>query len=219
MKCNYCNEVCRKKGFYKTTQRHQCISCKRYQQDCYVRLRISECQKQQIIKLNNEGVSISGIGRLTGMAKSSVMRKIKQIALKITRPAIKETGQEYEIDEMQTYAGSKNHIVYIIYAMNKNTRQIVHCITGRRTKENLDKVVQAVKSLSPKKIYTDGLNIYTALIAKDIHFNKQHKINHIERHNLTLRTHLKRLNRKTICYSKSMDMLTYCVQLYLFALT
>ncbi|MBN9294195.1 MAG: transposase, partial [Flavobacteriia bacterium] len=38
--------------------------------------------------------------------------------------------------------------------------------------------------------------------------------NHIERQNLNLRTHLKRLNRKTICYSKSLMMLLAVVKIY-----
>jgi transposase-like protein len=40
--------------------------------------------------------------------------------------------------------------------------------------------------------------------------------NKIERHNLTLRTHLKRLVRKTLCFTKSDEMLENCVRLYCF---
>ncbi|MDL2326931.1 IS1 family transposase [Bacteroidales bacterium OttesenSCG-928-A14] len=32
--------------------------------------------------------------------------------------------------------------------------------------------------------------------------------------NLTLRTHLKRLSRKTICFTRSVEMLSSCLKLY-----
>ncbi|MCA4783332.1 transposase, partial [Empedobacter stercoris] len=38
--------------------------------------------------------------------------------------------------------------------------------------------------------------------------------NHIERNHLSLRTHLKRLNRKTICYTKNMDILSAILTIY-----
>uniref|UniRef100_UPI0038B39A68 IS1 family transposase n=1 Tax=Flavobacterium soli TaxID=344881 RepID=UPI0038B39A68 len=38
--------------------------------------------------------------------------------------------------------------------------------------------------------------------------------NHIERNNLTLRTHLKRLNRRAICFSKSLIVLVFVLKIY-----
>lgn len=214
MKCIYCNGACRKKGFCLQKQRYQCTSCGRYQQDSYVRPRINENQKVWIVKLNNEGTGISSIGRLIGIAKSSVARVMKSMAREAVPPVINESGQEYEIDELQTYVARKANPVYIMYAINKQSNQVIHCIVGRRTKENLAKVVGAVNRLNPKRIFTDALNIYPTLIDKDIHINRARKINHIERMNLTLRTHLKRLNRKTICYSKSQEILESCLRIY-----
>jgi IS1 family transposase len=71
-------------------------------------------------------------------------------------------------------------------------------------------------ALNPKRIYTDKLNIYPGLISKSIHSSIQYKTNHIERFNLTLRTHLKRLSRRTICFSKNSKMLENCLRLYFF---
>jgi IS1 family transposase len=70
--------------------------------------------------------------------------------------------------------------------------------------------------LAPKHIYTDKLNIYTSLLSKNIHKNYPRCINHIERMNLTLRTRLKRLNRKTICFTRSEQMFHNVVYLWVF---
>jgi insertion element IS1 protein InsB len=75
-------------------------------------------------------------------------------------------------------------------------------------------VIETLKIASAKAIYTDKLPSYKSLIPKAIHKTMHRGINYIERKNLTLRTHLKRLNRKTICYSKSLAMLTACIKIY-----
>ena len=120
----------------------------------------------------------------------------------MVKPKVNEVSQDYEIDEMVTYIGKKSpsNYTYIIYAINKSTGQIIDYFIGRRTKENIKKVVDKVMQLSPHKIFTNGLNIYPSLISPNIHFTRKHCINRIERFNLTLRTHLKRLIRRTICY-------------------
>lgn len=55
-------------------------------------------------------------------------------------------------------------------------------------------------SFDSKKIYTDGLRTYRSLIPSKIHKVITRCTNKIERMNLSLRTHLKHLSRKTICY-------------------
>jgi IS1 family transposase len=173
-------------------------------------------EEQVIIKLNNIGVGISGISSFTGMSKANVIKKIKTLSSGIVFPKIEEANQEYEVDELCTYVKSKKNRCYITYAMNKRTRRIIAFIVGARTKDNISKVIMKLKELKPKKIYTDKLNIYPALIDKDIHGMNAYKINHIERFNLTLRTHLKRLSRKTICFSRSIEMLENCLRLYIY---
>lgn len=63
-----------------------------------------------------------------------------------------------------------------------------------------------------------GQQIYflrkTQLIPETIHQTGRNRTNKIERMNLTLRTHLKRLNRKTICFSKSEEMLNSSLSIY-----
>ncbi len=107
------------------------------------------------------------------------MRKIANV---LEKPVVKEINQEYEIDEMQTYIGKNSpaNYVYIIYAINKSTGRIIDFVVGRRTKENIKKVVDMVLLLSPHKIFTDGLNIYPSLISPKIHRARKHCIKRIE---------------------------------------
>ena len=214
MKCLHCSAPCIKRGKTKNVQRYQCKHCGKFQQEKYTKLRISQKKYQQVKELTGEGCSISSVGRLLRIAKSSVQRIIERIAATIKSPIHTETHQDYEMDELRTYCGNKKNESWLMYAINKKTGVIIDFCVGRRTKENIKKVVESVLNLNPRRVYTDGLNIYQSLLSDNIHRVFKSCTNKIERKNLTLRTHLKRLNRKTICFTRAENMLSNCVRLY-----
>ena len=100
------------------------------------------------------------------------------------------------------------------FAYKAYSKSIVGFVLGSKTKENIRSLVNELILSAPKYIYTDGLNIYTALIPKAIHKRFQYCTNIIERNNLTLRTHLKRLGRRTICFSRSAMVLLSVLKIY-----
>lgn len=197
-------------------QRYWCRDCRKVQQLNYRIKRKEEIDTVMLVKLHNEGMSISRISRIMEISKSTVQRKLEQAAAMIVLPEINETGQEYEVDELRTYVGNKKNECWVIYAINRKTKRVMGLVVGRRTKASLKKLIDPLLRLNPGHIRTDGLNIYRGLVPKELHRVSKSILSAIERHNLTLRTHLKRLNRKTICYSKSERMLDYSLRLYLF---
>ena len=213
--CKYCGGICIKKGKRNGKQRFQCKHCEKYQLSYYSKNRIPESKEELLAKLNNEGMGISSISRILHVSKSSVQRIIIKFSKAVLKPLISERNQVYEIDELRTFERNKKNESWVIYAINKANGNVINLVVGRRTKENIKKVVDMVLSLNPAKIYTDGLNVYRSLIPKSIHRVFKFCTNKIERNNLTLRTHMKRLNRKTICFTKSNLMLEACLSLYI----
>ena len=136
-----------------------------------------------------------------------------KIAKQIHNPII-SLGKKYEVDELRTYIKHKGNLIWLVYALDRQTKEIVCFNIGKRTNKTLNFVLQSLKLAKAKTIFTDGLKNYRYLIAKNIHSVKRFGTNHIERHNLNLRTHLKKLNRRTICYSKSLAMLSAIVKIY-----
>jgi len=179
---------------------------------------MSEEQYTLVHRLNNEGCGISSIGRLLNISKSSVQRVITRLFASISRPEIYESGESYEMDELRTYCGNKKNECWLIYAINRKTRKIIDFCVGRRTKENIKKVVDKLLMLNPKKIYTDGLNIYQSILQEHIHSVYSGSTNRIERKNLTLRTQVKRLSRRTLCFTKTNNMLESSVGLWIYAM-
>lgn len=160
-----------------------------------------------------EAVSIRGISRLLQISTKTVMRRILEMGEKIDKPPLL-FGKEYEMDEMCTYLGNKKRKIWIVYAICKKTKGVIDFRIGARTSKTLKGVIDTLKLTLPKKIHTDKLIHYVRLIGKELHSTKHRGTNYIERMNLTIRTHLKRLSRRTICFSKSLTMLTACLKIY-----
>ena len=85
---------------------------------------------------------------------------------------------------------------------------------GDRNTKNLRLVVNKLLLLRPNRIYTDRLNIYPSLIPKEMHKRFQYCTNKIEGMNLTLRTHIKRLSRRTICFTRNKTYLEAHLKIY-----
>lgn len=207
MECTGCNKGTVKNGKSKTgIQRYYCQGCRKYRQERY---RYTACERgisQKIVGLKKESCGVRGTARILKISSTTVIKRVKGLAKKITRPFPITMGREYEVDEMRTYIGSKKRLYWIVYAIDKETKAVVDFKVGKRTMKTLQKVVETLVLSGAKKIFTDGYSLYRSLIPEAIHRKSKYSINGIERKNLSIRTHLKRLSRKTICFSKSKEM-------------
>jgi len=141
------------------------------------------------------------------------LRRIIAIAKSIRQPVISKR-KTYEVDEMCTYIKHKRNLIWLVYALEKNSKKVVSFNVGKRTNKTLSRVLDTLKLSKAKKIFTDRLKNYSYLIEEKMHSVKRFGTNHIERKNLTLRTHLKRLSRRTICFSKSFVILNAVLKIY-----
>ena len=201
-------------GFQKNgSQKYRCKSCKRYQQAQYKYTAYGIDINHQISGLVTEGVGIRSIGRLLGISCTTVIRRIHAIASTLSKPD-PIYGGGYEIDELWTFCGSKSNEVWVTYIFERSTGRVIDFHSGRRNKVSIGPMVYRLLSYRPECIATDGLVVYKSLIPKTIHSNKPFQTLRIERHNLNLRTHIKRLSRRTISYSKCLFMLRSILKIY-----
>jgi IS1 family transposase/transposase-like protein len=213
--CKYCNSSCIKYGKQKNNQRFKCKGCGKTQQSRYTK-KAYNCAGLNIwvAGLVKEGCGIRSMARLLGLAVNTITELIKQVATKIKKPAIILRQAAVEVDELKTYIGRKRNQYWIAYALSRQTGKVVDFIVGKRTKRTLKVLTDALLLAKAGRIYTDNLIIYRTLVPKLIHKSGSRLTNHIERNNLDLRIHLKRLSRRTICFSRSIVMLTACLRIY-----
>lgn len=216
MECKKCNSpgVVKNGKSQIGNQRYYCKSCKCSFQTTYY---YASCLVPdfQITTLLKESCGIRSIGRILGISPNTVIRRILNIAGNLHRPYPILKGKTYEVDELFTYIKhKKKNRTCIIYSYEPLTGYVLDIAVGRRTKSILRKVLNTLILSEAKRIFTDKLSWYKELIPAEIHRTHRRCTNNIERQNLNLRTHLKRLNRRTICYSKSLAMLLAVVKIY-----
>ena len=168
---------------------------------------------QQIILFTKEGLGIRSTARVLKISVTTLLKRIISISKSIEQPPIVK-GKTYEVDEMRTFIGKKSLLRWIVYALDRESKAVVSFNVGRRTNKTLKSVIRSLELANARRIYTDKLKNYRYLIAKKLHITSMYTTNHIERHNLSVRTHLKRLNRKTICFSRSLAVLMAVLRIY-----
>lgn len=68
------------------------------------------------------------------------------------------------MDEIRTFIRNKEKPVWIVYALERKTKQVVNFNIGRRTKRTLQYVTNTLLLSNPKTIYTDKLVHYKSII-------------------------------------------------------
>lgn len=120
-----------------------------------------------------------------------------------------------EIDEMWSYVESKDNQRWLWHAIDHGTGEVLAYVFGKRK----DKVFVQLKSLlAPfgiKHFYTDDWGAYERKIPPLQHTISKCNTQKIERKHLTFRTRIKRLARKTICFSKLEKMHDIVIGLFI----
>ena len=110
-----------------------------------------------------------------------------------------------ELDEMWSFVQNKNNQRWLWLAINHDNNEIIAYTFGRRQDKVFRKFKELLDPLGITMYYTDDWGSYNQ-IPDEQHTIGKRNTQKIERTNLTLRTRIKRLTRKTICYSKSVFM-------------
>jgi insertion element IS1 protein InsB len=108
--------------------------------------------------------------------------------------------------EMWSFVRSKKQPWWLWEALDHQTGRIVAYTFGRRADRVLVKLKALLEPFGIRHFYTDGWGAYRRHVAPDQHVVGKRRTQQLERKHLTLRTRIKRLVRKTICFSKSIQM-------------
>ena len=114
----------------------------------------------------------------------------------------KQPPIEAEADEMWSYYHDKSHQDWLWWAVDHKTNTPLAFTFGTREHCNLDILLGYLSRFNIVKFYTDNNFAYSNHIPDENHEIGKRNTQNIERDHLTLRTRIKRLARKTICFSK-----------------
>jgi insertion element IS1 protein InsB len=111
-----------------------------------------------------------------------------------------------EVDEMGSFVGSKAHQRWVWHAIDHLTGVVLASVFGNRADAGFWQLQQLLQPFGLVHFYTDAAGVYDHHLPAPAHTVGKLDTQQIERKHLTLRTRIKRLARKTICFSKSVFM-------------
>ena len=110
------------------------------------------------------------------------------------------------MDEMWSFVGSKAHQRWLWHAIDHLTGVVLAYGLGTRADAVFEQLHTLLQPFGLVHFYTDGAGVYKRHLPVASHTVSKRQTQQIERKHLTLRTRIKRLARKTICFSKSVLM-------------
>jgi insertion element IS1 protein InsB len=110
--------------------------------------------------------------------------------------------EEVELDEMGSFVKSKQHERWLWHAIDHETGQILAYVLADHKDAAFLHLKALLEPFGIQTFYTDGWGAYERHLDADQHVVGKANTQKIERKHLNLRTRIKRLARKTICFSK-----------------
>ena len=217
MKCPKCNSSKTNKNGYRRGK--QCFRCR-------------ECGRQFVCKPKNQpyppevkelclkmylnGMGLRGIERVTEIHHTTIMNWIRDAGLKLLdAPEESEIPEITEIDELQTFVGHKKNKVWLWTVVNHWKPGIILWTLGDRSSKSFQTLWTIIRCWHSFWYVTDGWKVYPGFIEPEDHLVCKTYMTRVEGENTRLRHYLARLHRKTLCYSKSVNMLSYSIRLLL----
>lgn len=147
------------------------------------------------------------------------MKPVNEAVLKASEPekidVVIQRVEDAELDEMWSYVESKDHQRWLWHAMDHHTGAVLAYVLGSHQDSVFLKLRSLLEPFGITHFYTDDWGAYSRHLPADQHEIGKQNTQKIERKHLTLRTRIKRLARKTICFSKLTQMHDIVIGLFI----
>ena len=217
MKCPKCNsEKVVKNGCRRQKQCYKCRGCGRQFVESPIERSYPPEVRQLCLKMYLNGMGLRGIERVTEIHHTTVINWIKEAGIELPdAPEAEEIPEITEIDELQTFIGNKKNKVWVWTVVNHWKPGILLWTVGDRSRSSFQIIWSIIRCWHSFWYVTDGWKVYPGFIEPEDHLVCKTYMTRVEGENTRLRHYLARLHRKTLCYSKSLEMLRYSIRLLL----
>ena len=174
-----------------------------------------------VVDMAINGSGIRDTGRVLNISKNTVISilKSKKNSIVQVNPNVKFLSEdkpldvsfqlvcsEAELDEQWSFVGNKSNQRWLWHAVDHATNTVLAFVFGKRKDVVFKELKNLLQPFGISRYYTDNWGAYERNIATKEHEVGKINTQKIERKNLNFRTWIKRLTRKTICFSKLEEM-------------
>ena len=195
-------------------QRFRCKDCGRQFVTDYIYLGCLPAIRDLIVPLTLNSSGIRDIARVLLISPNTVLKTLRTAATHASEPKVPRRIRDLELDEFWSFVGAKRRQRWTWYGFDRQRKRIVAFVQGRRTDQSCRRLRDKLRGTQIEAFYTDDWQSYRKLLPAARHHVSKAGTRNIERNNLNFRTHLKRLERRTICFSKSDEMHDAVIKLY-----
>lgn len=116
---------------------------------------------------------------------------------------------------MWSYVGKKSNPRWLWHAIDHRSGKVLAYVFGRRKDEVFLQLKELLEPFGIRRFYTDGWGAYERHLEALKHEVGKQNMQKIESKHINLRTRIKRLVRKTICFSKTIQMHDIVIGLFI----
>jgi insertion element IS1 protein InsB len=124
-------------------------------------------------------------------------------------------GPTSELDAMWAYVARKSNPRWLWHGIDHHTGKVLAYVFGRRQDEVFLQLKALLEPFGITRYYTDGWGAYERHLDAEQHRVGKDYTQKIESKHIRLRTRLKRLVRRTICFSKTERMHDLVIGLFI----
>ncbi|WP_252859641.1 IS1-like element IS1A family transposase [Shigella sonnei] len=190
-------------------QRYLCSHCRKTWQLQFAYTASQPGTHQKIIYMAMNGVGCRATARIMGVGLNTILRHFKKLRPQSVTSRI-QPGSDVivcaEMDEQWGYVGAKSRQRWLFYAYDSLRKTVVAHVFGERTMATLGRLMSLLSPFDVVIWMTDGWPLYESRLKGKLHVISKRYTQRIERHNLNLRQHLARLGRKSLSFSKSVEL-------------
>ena len=124
-------------------------------------------------------------------------------------------GLTSELDEMWSFVRRKANPRWLWHAIDHRSGKVLAYVFGRRKDEVFLELKKLLEPFGITKYYTDGWGAYERHLDPEQHQVGKDNTQKIESKHINLRTRIKRLVRRTICFSKTERMHDLVIGLFI----
>jgi len=126
-----------------------------------------------------------------------------------------ELERESELDEMWSFVGKKANQRWLWHAIERRSGKVLAYVFGTRKDEVFLQLKALLLPFGISRYYTDDWGAYERHLDSSKHEVGKQNTQKIENKHLNLRTRIKRLARRTICFSKTVLMHDLVIGLFI----